>query len=297
MSFDNDDADMTVKLFYFNLRARGEVLRFLLIHSQMEWEDVLVPMSDWIGGKVDKDSLPPGRTGKKQLPVLSMTTSSSSSSSLTAADDISDPSFDNQRTTTTTATETTTLISESLHIAKWIAGHCDPPLLASTPDLAAKAERIFLYSDVGGDSRRLGLLNPLLNYLPVEESAAQIPNFLDHLPEHLSYLSEEIGEGPYVCGSELTYVDFMVFHYIDNACTLFGEDNVLDRISSNSNLRNFYDKMYRLPAISRRMMNRPFSGSGEVGTEGSIIYSFKAPSRLSFIQTALNEKLGIRNGG
>jgi glutathione S-transferase len=282
---DNQDGDMKMKLklLYFNLRARGEVLRFLLIHSQLDWEDVLVPMNDWVDGQFDNDSIPPGRTGKKQLPVLSIT----SQAPLAIPDEYT------TTTTTTTSAETTTLIAESIDIAKWIAKQCDSPLLGSTPELSAKAERIFSYSDVGESSQRLGYVNPLLNYLPIEEVKKQLPVFLDELPHHLSFLSTEIGDGPYVCGTELTYVDFMVFHYIDNLCTLLGEENILDKACPNPNLRNYYDKMYRLPAISKRMMDRPLSGSGEVGIEGSIIHSVKAPSRLDFIKDVMKEKLGI----
>jgi glutathione S-transferase len=265
---------VSAKLMYFNLRARGEVLRFLLIHSGLEWEDVLVSVDDWMEGRFDKDSIPSGRTGKKQLPVLIITRGNASSEG--------EPTENN---------DLDIMMPESLDIAKWIAARCDPPLLGSTPEANAKAERVFLYSDVG--EPRLGLVNPLLNVYPAEESSKQIPGYLEHLPQHLKVLSQAIGcgdnDGPYVCGSELTYADFMVFNILDNLCTLFGEDNILNK--NNPSLRAFYDKMYRLPAISKRLWERPLAGSGEVGRPKSIIYTTKVPSHLEFVQTAWKNKM------
>lgn len=244
-----------VKLHYFNLRARGEPVRFLLLHCRLDWDDALVPLDGW---KDYKESLPPGRTGRRQLPVLEVSEG-----------------------------ETTKMIPESLDIMQWIANKCDKDLLGKTPDDRAKAERFKLYSDEG--PVRLGIINPLLNWFTLEEVQPHLSEYLEHLPRHLKVLSDAIGEGPYLCGANLTYTDFEIFHLLDNACTLFGEDNVLNKITVS--LRSFYDKMYRLPAISGRLHDRPLAGSGMVGRPGSIIFTTKVPSRLDFVQAAWKEKM------
>jgi hypothetical protein len=53
-------------------------------------------------------------------------------------------------------------------------------------------------------------------------------------------------------------------------------------------LRMFYDHMYSLPAISGRLMERPLAGSGQVGMEGSIIYTTLVPSKLDMVRAALD---------
>lgn len=259
-----DDKTLTLKLYYFNLRSRGEVLGFLLTHSRMEWENSVVSIEEWINGEFDKEFLPAGHTGAKQLPVLSITKDSET---------------------------TTTLMPETHDIAKWIAERCEPCLLGTTTELQTKAERVFDFCN----SDKWTLADPTLNFFSVADASKHLPMVVESLGEIVAFLSAEIQDGPYVCGSDLTYADFAVFHLLDNLCTLLGEDNVLEVAPSNGTLRAFYDKMYRLPSISGRMMERPFAGSGEVGREGSIIYSTKAPSRLDFVQKAWNEKYGKKS--
>lgn len=260
MMSSNDVQRIKLKHYYFDLRALGEVSRFLLTHSRMDWEDCVVSIEDWISGRYDKDFLPAGRTGKTQLPVLSVT-----------SDGI------------------TELLPESHDIAKWIGKRCD--LLGSTSEMQTKAERIFEFC-----SKQWNIVDPTLNFDPIPEAAHRIPTLLESLPEMLASLSEEIQDGPYVCGTDLTYADFAVFHVLDNLCTLLGEDNVLETAAPNATLRTYYDKMYRLPAISGRMMERPLAGSGDVGRPGSIIHSTKTPSKLDFIQTAWKVKFASDKG-
>jgi glutathione S-transferase len=92
----------------------------------------------------------------------------------------------------------------------------------ATPEMQSKAERIFEYcSTVWSD------VDPVLNLVPVAEISPHITSVVARLPEILGSLSREIEESTYLCGSELTYVDFAVFHGLDNLSTLLGEDDVL----------------------------------------------------------------------
>ncbi|KAG7341644.1 Leg1 family protein [Nitzschia inconspicua] len=253
----SDDSEATLKLYYFNLRALGEVIRFMLTHSRLEWEDCVVSIEEWDSGCFDKSFLPEGYTGQKRLPVLSITTGN-----------------------------TTRLMPESHDIAKWIAKQCEPSLLGSTTECQAKAERLF---DFYNNNSCTSIVDPVLNYFSIDDATSRLPKVVESLSEMLSFLSQEIQDGPYVCGRDLTYADFAIFHLLDNLCTLLGEDNVLETAAPDGTLRAFYDKMYRLPSISGRMLERPLAGTGEVGREGSIIYTSKAPSRLEFVQTVWKE--------
>lgn len=84
----------------------------------------------------------------------------------------------------------------------------------------------------------------------------------------------------FVDQSELTYVDFAVFHVLDNLSTLLEEGYGLLKVVPGATLRTFYDKMYRLPVISGPMMERPMAGFGEVGKVAWLIFTQKARSRL-----------------
>jgi glutathione S-transferase len=250
----SSDEQIKLKLYYFDLRAQGEVIRFLLSHSGMEWEDCVVSFKEWVSGRYDKDFLPVGLSGEKKLPVLSIA-----------------------------AGNATELMPETHDIAMWIAGQCEPSLLGPTPEMQSKAERIFEYcSTVWSD------VDPVLNLFPVTETSPHITSIVARLPEVLGSLSKEIEESTYVCGSELTYVDLAVFHVLDNLSTLLGEDYVLQATVSGSPIRMFYDQMYSLPAISRRLMERPLAGSGQVGKEGSILYTTVVPSKLDIVRAALD---------
>ncbi|KAK9738186.1 Glutathione S-transferase, N-terminal domain [Popillia japonica] len=52
---------MSVKLTYFNLRGRGEIIRYLLKYGGIEFEDIRIPFEDWMQVK---PTLPFG-----QLPI------------------------------------------------------------------------------------------------------------------------------------------------------------------------------------------------------------------------------------
>lgn len=39
---------MSVKLTYFNLRGRGEIIRYLLKYGGIEFEDIRIPFEDWM---------------------------------------------------------------------------------------------------------------------------------------------------------------------------------------------------------------------------------------------------------
>ncbi|KAL3909140.1 MAG: hypothetical protein SGILL_008206 [Bacillariaceae sp.] len=271
-------SNCSLKLNDFNLRGRGETLRFLLKHSRMEWEDCVVSIEGcWGEGRYNDDKgfiIPAGQqhtaTGKKrqqQLPVLAVTSAGSS------------------------RTAEVMMISECHDIAKWIAERCDPSLLlapSSSTDMQGKLERMWKFVCTVQD-----VVDPVLNLYPLAEAREPIQKYLrEKFLGDLVHFTMEIGDGPFVCGEDLTYVDFAVFCVLDNLGTLLGEENVLERAAPGPTLRNFYDKMYRLPAISGRMMERPLAGHQEVGGKVSIIYSTKAPSRLDFVQEAWKQKFG-----
>ena len=45
-------ASPIVKLLYFNLRARGEPLKMMLLHSGLVWENQLITFDEWLGKMV-----------------------------------------------------------------------------------------------------------------------------------------------------------------------------------------------------------------------------------------------------
>ena len=242
-------ASPIVKLLYFNLRARGEPLKMMLLHSGLEWQNQVVTFEEWLGDDGMKHSMP-----NKQVPVLEI---------------LSDGGK---------------LLPESIDIAKWIAERCSPSLIPTTKELQAKAEKLFQLPDVTKDDDivadgikyRLGLANPLLNFYSIEKASKLLPGFLQRVPTTYSYLETELEEGPYFCGSDLCYVDFQLFHYIDNVYTLDGGYTLREK----PKLEQFYNRMKELDAVEKHLSMRPKCGTKQIGNpKGCIIYEISNPSK------------------
>ena len=62
---------MTLTLHYFPLRARAEPLKMILGHCKISYVDRQVPFAEWGAWKAS-GSVPPGKTGGVQLPVLEL---------------------------------------------------------------------------------------------------------------------------------------------------------------------------------------------------------------------------------
>ena len=62
---------MALTLHYFPLRARAEPLKMILGHCKISYVDRQVPFAEWGAWKAS-GSVPPGKTGGVQLPVLEL---------------------------------------------------------------------------------------------------------------------------------------------------------------------------------------------------------------------------------
>ena len=98
-------------------------------------------------------------------------------------------------------------------------------------------------------------------------------------------MSTELGRGPYICGDDLAYADFSLFLLLDNLRTLFGHEAIQNALPYD-NLETYYRRLCQLPAISKRLQERPKAGCGAVGYPESLLYKYKDPSQLDFVQKA-----------
>merc|ERR1719469_610727 len=147
-------------MYYFPLRARGEALRMVAAYGGVALVDEFIPFPEWAARK---ESMPAGKTGSTQLPVMALPNG--------------------------------TLMPESLDIAKYIAGKADPALHLLGKD-SAQAERIWLLPDTedtpaGNMQLLLNMLNPILNFFPQADSETKIPAFLEAAPKVFGYLEQE----------------------------------------------------------------------------------------------------------
>uniref|UniRef100_A0A7S2LXF7 Glutathione transferase n=1 Tax=Zooxanthella nutricula TaxID=1333877 RepID=A0A7S2LXF7_9DINO len=251
-------ATMSVKLYYFGLRARGEALRMMMRYGGLPYEDHIVPFKDWLAGK--KEQVPAGRTGQRQLPLLEL------------------PGGD--------------LLPESFDIAMYIAKRTTPSLLGEDP---AQAERLFKLGDTeetpfGSGFKHYHSINPMLNRLPKEEAEALIPAYVAALPGTLKYLAGELGGRRFFGGDAPHYADFQVWHYVDNMRTLDGGATLEALGEPGEVLQAWYDAVAALPGVAEYLASRPRLGTGQVGLEGSIHHAVAVPSELPVVREALKQR-------
>ncbi|KAL1518420.1 hypothetical protein AB1Y20_002712 [Prymnesium parvum] len=246
---------MTAELLYFNVRARAEPLRMLMRHAGVPYTDRLVSLDEWPSLK---PSLPAGRGGKVQLPVLRL------------------PSGE--------------MIAESVDIARWAAAHAGAPLLPdATEPPALDAEALWLSVDRGdapfccAELPVLARVNPLLNFFDEEQTKEERQAFLRATAgvyEHYGRLLVSTPP-PFFGGEQPHYADFVLFHYFNNIETLDGGAVLASlRTDEADAVREWYRAMKALPAVAAYLSERPQPGEGAVGRPVSVIYKHKDPAAL-----------------
>lgn len=243
-----------LKLIYFPLRARGEALKMLLRTSKIPYVNEIVPFADW-------PNLKPNVPGN-QLPQLRL---GSDGNYLGNSMDI------------------------ALHIAK-IAG---PPLLpADDADAECaldcwreldKTSAPFI-NDPWGEATpwdaRVGIANPLLNFVPAETALPLIPRYLDGTRPWLETLSARVQRsqgGPFMGGATPHHGEFASFAICDNICSLGGPTALS---AGGPSLLAWFEAMSALPAVKSHLDSRPRAGTGEVGKPGSLIYEHADPAAV-----------------
>mmetsp|Transcript_4317 Transcript_4317/g.5001 ORF Transcript_4317/g.5001 Transcript_4317/m.5001 type:complete len:249 (+) Transcript_4317:218-964(+) len=246
---------MALSLYYFNLRAKGEVLQMVLEYAAVTYKLEEVDISKW--STMNKDWIPKGHTGRTQLPVLKL--------------------------------QDGTIMPESLDIAKYIWG-LNPSLSVNDVE---KADYLFKIQDnsstpFGDGYNSFGIIDPILNFFDRKTSLTKLGPYFKGLPKALIYLNQELGEGPYFGGSSPHYGDFAIFHLLDNIYQ-FDKGSTIDGLGEKAaTLRKFYGLISELPAIKTYLQNRAKAGSGKVGSPGSIIHEFEFPYNSEDVKEALN---------
>lgn len=235
-----------MKLYYLALRARAEPLRMLLLHAKVHVEYCPIPLADW---PAMKPTMPQGKNGKQQVPVLEL--------------------------------DDGTKMPESLDIAKYICTQVTDEaerkaLLGG--DHPEKAEQAWKFTDTLGSS--FGSSNPLLNWHSVQDAEPKIAEFLPKVADAYQEIDAVIGNGPYVCGSAPSYGDFVIFHHLDLIFTLDGGAT----LAQHDGMRAYWERMSALPAVQAHLRQR---AGVSVGRPGSILESVQGPHELPVVQEAI----------
>jgi glutathione S-transferase len=128
------------------------------------------------------------------------------------------------------------------------------------------------------DFPRLGLINPILNWLPEKEAESTFTRYLSCLPKTYSHLEEDLrrNEGPFFGGDRPHYGEFVVFHCIDCIRILDGGDSLRTR---SEELQAWVKAFEEIPAVKEYLESRPKPGcSVGIGRAGSIIASHTVPA-------------------
>jgi glutathione S-transferase len=245
---------MPLTLSYLPLRARAEPLRMILAYCAIDYTDTIVSFDDW-GTLKESGTVPPGRTGNVQLPVLEL--------------------------------EDGTMMPESLDIAKYIW-----TTLAGKPVTGSDPENLWLLNDAtdapfnSPDFPRAGMVNPYLNWIPEEACADKIGPLIARFPaffEHVAPLLAEAPAGPFFGGAEPNFGDFQIFHVTNNLCLLDGGATLSALKATQPDIVAWYNAVLALPAVAAYLAARPQPGTGEIGRPGSLILKYTAPHEVARI--------------
>eukprot|EP01013_Petalomonas_cantuscygni_P006137 TRINITY_DN169_c0_g1_i1.p1 TRINITY_DN169_c0_g1~~TRINITY_DN169_c0_g1_i1.p1 ORF type:complete len:245 (-),score=46.69 TRINITY_DN169_c0_g1_i1:588-1322(-) len=225
-----------LELIYFPLRARTESIWYALRYAKIPCTDRAVALADW---PQVKPTLPPGKTGERQVPVLR------------CADG--------------------TLMPETADIGKYIAQLSSTTpgarsILPSDPAAAKAAQE--LYEET--QQKPLVMGNFLFSWLEKEEAPAKIAEWV---PVVKAWLTETAikhgiadGKQPFFAGATPGLGDFGVAHVIDNLLSL--HPSALTELPRG--LVEWARRVRQLPGVKEYLAERPRGGSGKVGRPGSL---------------------------
>lgn len=236
-------------LLYLPVRARAEALRMLLRHVNIQFVDRVVPFEEWTSLK---STMPAGRSGAQQLPVLQLPDG--------------------------------TLMPESADIAKYIATLAGPLTLSEDVDAAYRMWTLPDEFDAPGVSEawpRHSLVNPCLNWFPQEEAELKLQALPMAAVAFLrSLLPMFTGSGgAFFGGVAPHYGEFNLFHYMDNLVTLDGGASLAALGKDGEPLKKWFEAMQSLPGVASYLAERPQAGNGSVGRPGSIIFKHAVPDQ------------------
>ena len=235
-----------MKLIYLPLRARAEALRMLLLHTKIPFANQIVSLDEW---PALKPSVP-----NHQLPQLQL---------------------GEER-----------MLPHTRDIALHIATLAGPPVLPADAADAASALECWgelhttslphiddPWSEATPWDARVGVVNPLLNFVPEEKALPLVGKYLEGTRPWLETLDERVRrrpEGAFMGGATPHHGEFATFCVCDNICTL-GGGTALSAAASPA-VNAWFEAMRSLPAVSSYLRARPKAGSGAVGRPGSLIH-------------------------
>lgn len=137
---------------------------------------------------------------------------------------------------------------DSHAIAKWIAETAAQKFDESDPrahlkgESPERSEMLFGIADAdpaafgGSGVQQLGMVDPILNFFPREESEPMVGPFLSTLPRVMRWFAAELKKagGTYFGGKYPSYADFFLLHIFTNINTLDGGATLNERIGTPS---------------------------------------------------------------
>ena len=202
---------MAITLGYWNIRAMGEVSRYLLRYSGVEWTDRRIELTEegyqtWYSQKYELGlDLP-------NLPYL---------------------------------IDGDVKITQSVAIARYL-GRKFGLVPGEDEKEVVKCEMV---EQEAADLR--AAFQAIL--MPREQFEAKKPAYFEKLDKKLEMLDKYIGQGPFVLGNKLTYVDFMVFEYVSQISKLSPE-----RVDKAENIGRLIHNFQNLPQLEEYFHSEEF---------------------------------------
>ena len=193
---------MTITLCYWEVRARGEIPRYLLRYSGETWTDDRIPLT--------KEGMARWRAEKYNLGL-----------------DLPNLPY---------LVDGDIKITQSLAIIRYLGRKFGLMPGDNVQDIV-KCEMV--------EQEATDLHTAYLDLcLDVENFKEKAPAYLENLEKKLEVLDKYIGVGPFVLGEKLTYVDFMVFEFVNRI-----QKFAVDQVAKAGNIIRLLDRFKELPQL------------------------------------------------
>eukprot|EP00286_Rhodomonas_abbreviata_P009552 CAMPEP_0181333668 /NCGR_PEP_ID=MMETSP1101-20121128/25805_1 /TAXON_ID=46948 /ORGANISM="Rhodomonas abbreviata, Strain Caron Lab Isolate" /LENGTH=230 /DNA_ID=CAMNT_0023443505 /DNA_START=38 /DNA_END=727 /DNA_ORIENTATION=- len=160
------------------------------------------------------------------------------------------------------------LMGESGDILLHIAKQAPPELQLVPADEKLAAAATLMYTTI--NTPPVGMVNPLNNWFSAEESAAKLPEALPPIFAKLAGLTDALKDDkPFFGGDKPHWAEFGLFHILNNLKNLKGGNDGLRQLGEK--WVRWYANFGELPGVKEYVANRPRSGTGETGKEGSLM--------------------------
>ena len=154
------------------------------------------------------------------------------------------------------------LISQSGSIVRYLAKIVG--VYPSDCQLAAEADMVFELSKDMND------INPILNWFEKDSNDfhTKYASYFAAFPGRMQAALDILKDKKFFGGDSPHFGDFGLFHVVDLSITV--QPSCLDDFPI---IKSWYDRVLKIPRVSKYLQERPKAGTGSVGKAGSLIHS------------------------